>query len=34
MEKELECKVFTDDFNGLMDKAVEMGAKMIYNIIF
>lgn len=29
MEKELECKVFTDDFNGLMDKAIEMGAKMI-----
>ncbi|MDU4732411.1 CYTH domain-containing protein, partial [Finegoldia magna] len=29
MEKELECKVFTDDFNALMDKAIEMGAKMI-----
>ena len=28
MEKELECKVFTDDFNALMDKAIEMGAKM------
>lgn len=29
MEKELECKVFTDDFEGLIDKAISLGAKKI-----
>lgn len=29
MEKELECKIFTDDFNGLMEKAIDLGAVMI-----
>lgn len=29
MEKELECKIFTDDFLDLIDKVISMGAKMI-----